>query len=120
MFRKIFLINVGLFVILLLLSYNFYTIWSQVLTQIKSPPVQIELPKKSEPFIEDEDVIENPACSGIGPPNLWNANPQEVWRVKARPPPKPMFGSYLPYSTASHGGALREMVSHHFMCCMYH
>ncbi len=70
-------------------------------------------------FIEDEDVIKNPACSGIGPPNLWKANPQEVWRLKARPPPKPMFGSYLSYSTASHG-ALGEMVSHHFMCCMYH
>ena len=55
MFRKIFLINMGLFVIILLLSYNVYTIWSQVLTQLKSPPVQIELPKRAEPVVEDED-----------------------------------------------------------------
>ena len=55
MFRKIFWINIGLFVIVLLLSYNFYKIWSQVTTQIKSPPVRIEAPLEPHKWTQEEE-----------------------------------------------------------------
>ncbi|MGA1863517.1 MAG: hypothetical protein ACMUHX_00485 [bacterium] len=55
MFKKIFWINIGLFVIVLLLSYNLYKIWSQVITQIKSPPVQIEVEQKPEDIEQAKD-----------------------------------------------------------------
>ncbi len=55
MFRKIFWINIGLFVIVLLLSYNLYKIWSQVITQIKSPPVQIKVAQESEEMLQEKD-----------------------------------------------------------------
>lgn len=57
MFRKIFWINVGIFIIILLLSYNLHTIWSQVITQIESPPTKIDVKRKvdgSAQVYEDE------------------------------------------------------------------
>lgn len=42
MFRKVFWINAGLCVIVLMLSYNLYQIWSQVAVDMKSPPGRAE------------------------------------------------------------------------------
>jgi hypothetical protein len=38
-------------------------------------------------FIEGENVIKNPASSGIRHLGSWEVSPPEVWRIKARPPP---------------------------------
>ena len=54
MFRKIFWINIGLVVIVLLLSYNFYKIWSQVMVHIKTPSARIEVAQETESLVQEK------------------------------------------------------------------
>ena len=56
MFRKIFLINAGLLVIVLLLSYNLYKIWSKVAVDIKSPPGPVQEMQRPDLSYSAEDV----------------------------------------------------------------
>lgn len=90
MFRKIFWINVGLFIIIILLTYNIYIIWSQVLTQIKFPPLQIETTRevKSAIKINENDLDYMPSSrmsySPIVEKNLFRPE-REEWQ----PPPPP-------------------------------
>lgn len=90
MFRKIFWINLGLFIIVLLLTYNIYIVWSQVIAQIKSPPVKIEITKNVEVSIKtDKNKTDYMPSSRMSYSPIVEKNLFRPEREEWQPPPPP-------------------------------
>jgi hypothetical protein len=90
MFRKIFWINVGLFIIIILLAYNLHTIWSQVLTQIKTPPTKINFTRKVEASVRvDEDEPDYTPASRMSYSPIVEKDLFRPQREEWQPPPPP-------------------------------
>lgn len=92
MFRKIFWINIGLFVIIVLLTYNLYRFWTKTIRDIKTPATHISLeesPKRvSAEELEAELVDFRPSSrmsyTPVAEKDLFRPE-REEWQ----PPPPP-------------------------------
>jgi len=90
MFRKIFWINAGLCVIVLLLSYNLYQIWSQVAVDIKSPPGRVEEVQRAEtPYSSEDDGPDYTPSSRMSYAPIIEKDLFRPEREEWQPPPPP-------------------------------
>jgi len=72
-----------------LLSYNFYKIWSQVITQIKSPPIQVEVAQKPEGMVQKEDEPDYMPSSRMSYAPIVEKDLFRPEREEWQPPPPP-------------------------------
>ena len=90
MFRKIFWINLGLFIIIILLGYNIYNIWSQVRVQIKSHPTKLQVTRKVKASVKvDEDEPNYAPASRMSYSPIIEKDLFRPQREEWQPPPPP-------------------------------
>ncbi|MBN2372851.1 hypothetical protein JXL19_03565 [bacterium] len=92
MFRKIVWINIGLFVIVVLLSYNLYTLWSRIMEDMKAPSVQVNIAESPERTSEDEEkeeVFDYKPSSRMSYSSIIEKDLFRPEREEWQPPPPP-------------------------------
>lgn len=92
MFRKIIWINIGLFVIVILLSYNLYTLWSRIMVDIKSPSVQVNIAEGPDRIMkaeEKEDIMDYRPSSRMSYSSVVEKDLFRPEREEWQPPPPP-------------------------------
>ncbi len=92
MFRKIIWINLGVFVIIILLSYNLYRFWSRIRNELKTTSVKIDFSEGSKKFAKEEEIeriIDYKPSSRMSYSSIAEKDLFRPEREEWQPPPPP-------------------------------